>query len=174
MKEIDEYLIEQFKTDKYAKTKNKESGLNPYIQFEHFTMADGTIILAGDLTRFLGQGHAVLDDPAKGSVYYFLLPPGNITKKDFRKKNFRSKTGIIFCAQMGRQISIIYRPESNVNTALDCGKNSRLQFKWKYCNGCGDNRKRRITRRIFNPDAAGFYFSPTWPKESMITRYYWV
>jgi|CXWL01.1.fsa_nt_gi hypothetical protein len=166
MKEIDEYLIEQFKTDKYAKTKNKESGLNPYIQFEHFTMADGTIILAGDLTRFLGQGHAVLDDPAKGSSAIIVFTAaGEIIIKRLPKKEFLGlKTGNnFFVHKWEDKLVLLYTDlESNVNTALDQARTAGFNSNGNIVMVAATIEKDgKITRRILHPDAAGFYFSPT-------------
>ncbi len=165
MKEIDEHLVEQYRTDDYALTKNKESGLNPYIQFEHFTMADGTIILAGDLTRFLGQGHAVLDDPVKGSsaIIVFTAAGEIIIKRLPKKELLGLKTGNNFFVQKWEdKLVLLYTDlESNVNTALDQARTASFNSKGNIVMVAATIEKDgKITRRILHPDAAGFYFSP--------------
>jgi len=65
-----ESLVEQFKSDSYARTKKNDYGIFANSDFEHVVMQDGSVSISGDLNKYIGSTHPM---QFTGSILHILI-----------------------------------------------------------------------------------------------------
>ena len=63
-------LVEQFREDFYARTKNKDYGIFANSDLEHVVMEDGSVSISGDFNRYVGSTHP---SQITGSILHILI-----------------------------------------------------------------------------------------------------
>ncbi len=165
VKEVPPELVEKFDDDSYAVTKKKSYGLHPYVQFDNITLSDGTLMLAGDLTRFQNVGADRPSAPVKGSSLIIIFKPASdiLIKRLPKKEVLGQKTGSSFFAhKRSDNLILLYTDrESNINIPIDDAKCTQFSTgKDNVLVAATIEKDGRITRRILNPaTTSSFYFS---------------
>jgi hypothetical protein len=165
IKDIPESLVEKFDNDSYAKTKKNNYGLYPQVQFDDFTMSDGTIMLAGDLTRYQNMGERAPVSPVKGSSLIIIFNATNdIVFNRLPKKEFLGleKGNSFFSHKRGEKLMLLYTDlESNVNTSLEKAESASFASrKTNVLVAATIEKDGNISRRILHPNtSSSYYFS---------------
>ena len=68
-----ESLVEQFKNDSYARTKNKDYGIFANSDLEHAVMEEGSVSISGDFNRYVGSARSSLTSQITGSILHILI-----------------------------------------------------------------------------------------------------
>src|SRR5678809_1234202 len=68
-----ESLVDQFKNESYARTKNKDYGIFANSDLEHSVMEDGSVSISGDFNRYVGSARSSLTSQITGSILHILL-----------------------------------------------------------------------------------------------------
>jgi hypothetical protein len=122
MKDIPPGLVIKFGHYSNTKTNKKGYGLFPEVQFVDFAMDDGSIILAGDLTRYVSGGNSP-SYPVKGSSLIIIFNSNHdivitwLPKKELLEMK---KGNNFFAHKHGANLMLFYTDlESNVNAPFD-------------------------------------------------------
>ncbi len=92
-----ESLVEQFKDDFYARTKNKDYGIFANSDFEHVVMEDGSVSISADLNRYVGAESIQFT----GSILHILIKKdgavfSRIPKSDVRVHNEGESSNLFY------------------------------------------------------------------------------
>lgn len=164
-KPIPEAVMNKLDKDAYAKTKKKDYGAYPEVNFETKDLGNGNLIMAGDLTRYQNVGANSPSAAVLGPTLILFFTSNDIAINRLPKREIMQSGGNnFFLHKWGNKAVLLYADmEDNLGKTLDEGE--VLNFtsrKSSVVVAALVDADGKISRKILHPDTPGnFYFSPS-------------
>lgn len=164
-KPITEDVMNRLDKDSYAKTKKKDYGAYPEVNFETKDLGNGNLIMAGDLTRYQNVGANSPSSPVLGPTLILFFTKNDISISRLPKREIMQTGGNnFFLHKWGNKAVLLYADvEDNLGKTIDEGEVFNFTSrKSSVVVAALVDADGKISRKILHPDTPGnFYFSPS-------------